>query len=99
MDGADDGPEEIEGLRANVSVLLAPPETDPESTPTALVDDTVLSTLFGDGMPSPDSSRAAGKCPRSGGTSDDTEAERDRKRERQLIEVDQRASIVDGEFR
>ncbi|KAK4729576.1 hypothetical protein R3W88_022564 [Solanum pinnatisectum] len=54
---------EIESLRPDVTVLLAPPKTEPESAPTTSVDDMVLSTLFGDGMPLQDSSRTSGKCP------------------------------------
>jgi len=66
---------ELESLSADVDVLLAPLETEPESAPTAPVDDVVMSALYGDDMLPPDSSHAIGKRPRSGRTSDDTEAE------------------------
>uniref|UniRef100_M1DI66 Integrase core domain containing protein n=1 Tax=Solanum tuberosum TaxID=4113 RepID=M1DI66_SOLTU len=90
---------ELESLSADVDVLLAPLETEPESAPTAPVDDVVMSALYGDDMLPPDSSHAIGKRPRSGRTSDDTEAEGVRNRERQQTEVAWRASIVDEEIR
>uniref|UniRef100_M1DXG6 Integrase core domain containing protein n=1 Tax=Solanum tuberosum TaxID=4113 RepID=M1DXG6_SOLTU len=70
-------------------------ETELESTPTAPVDNVVMNALFGDGMPPPDSTRATRKRPHSGRASDDTEAERLRKKELQQTEVARRASIVD----
>uniref|UniRef100_M1DFF3 Integrase core domain containing protein n=1 Tax=Solanum tuberosum TaxID=4113 RepID=M1DFF3_SOLTU len=76
---------EIESLRVNVTIFLAPPETELESAPMAPVEDMVLSALFRDGMPSPYSSRISGKRPRSGRTSDDTKAERAMKREHQQM--------------
>ncbi|WMV32672.1 hypothetical protein MTR67_026057, partial [Solanum verrucosum] len=71
---------EIESLHKYVTKLLAPPETEPESAPTEQVDDTVLSTLFEDGMSPPNSSRTAGKHPCSSRTSDDTKVGRASKR-------------------
>uniref|UniRef100_M1DJ61 Integrase core domain containing protein n=1 Tax=Solanum tuberosum TaxID=4113 RepID=M1DJ61_SOLTU len=90
---------ELESLRADVIVLLAPLETEQESTPMAQFDDVVMSTLFEDDMPLPNSSHADRKRPHSGHSSDDTEDERLRKRERQQTEVAGRASIVDEEMR
>ena len=53
-----------------------PPETEPESAPAAPVDEVMLTALFGNDMPPPDSSRAAGKLPCSDRTSDDVKAHR-----------------------
>ncbi|KAK4737437.1 hypothetical protein R3W88_001134 [Solanum pinnatisectum] len=90
---------ELEGLHANIVVLLAPPETEPEYAPTTPGDDVMMSALFGDNMLPPDSSPIAGKRPCSGCTSDDVKAPRLRKRERQQTKVAQRASIIDEELR
>ncbi|KAK4737728.1 hypothetical protein R3W88_001425 [Solanum pinnatisectum] len=78
---------EIESLCKDLTGLLAPSETEPEPASIAQVDDTVLSALFGDGMPSPDSTRTVRKRPRSSRTSDDTKAGRASKREHQKTEV------------
>uniref|UniRef100_M1DX05 Integrase core domain containing protein n=1 Tax=Solanum tuberosum TaxID=4113 RepID=M1DX05_SOLTU len=86
---------EVESLCADITGLFAPPETEPESSPTAPVDNTVLGALFIDEMLPPASSRHVRKCPRSSQTSDDTEAGRDRKRHRQEHKEARRASIVD----
>ncbi|KAK4727051.1 hypothetical protein R3W88_031968 [Solanum pinnatisectum] len=72
---------DLVSLQADLDTLLASPEADPESTPTILVDDTVLDALFRDEMPPPNSFCHAGKCPWSSQTSDDTEAKRAHKRE------------------
>uniref|UniRef100_M1DIG7 Integrase core domain containing protein n=1 Tax=Solanum tuberosum TaxID=4113 RepID=M1DIG7_SOLTU len=77
---------DLASLQANLDALLALPEVEPESAPTAPIDDTVLDALIEDEMPPSDSSRHAGKHPRSSRTSDDTEAGRARKRERQQFE-------------
>uniref|UniRef100_M1E0X8 Integrase core domain containing protein n=1 Tax=Solanum tuberosum TaxID=4113 RepID=M1E0X8_SOLTU len=90
---------ELASLRADLDILLARPETKPESAPTTLVDDTVLDALLGDDMPPPSSSHRAGKSPRSSRDSEDTLAERARKRERQQFEEARKAFIVDEETR
>uniref|UniRef100_M1BQZ7 Integrase core domain containing protein n=1 Tax=Solanum tuberosum TaxID=4113 RepID=M1BQZ7_SOLTU len=51
-DGEDDGPE-------------VPSETESESAPIVMEEDRVLAVFFGDTVPPPYSSRAAGKHPRS----------------------------------
>ncbi|KAK4733702.1 hypothetical protein R3W88_007963 [Solanum pinnatisectum] len=61
---------EIKSLRADITGLLSLSETEPESTPTIPIDNTVLNALFRDGMPLPDSSHTAGKRPRYSHTSD-----------------------------
>uniref|UniRef100_M1DIY3 Integrase core domain containing protein n=1 Tax=Solanum tuberosum TaxID=4113 RepID=M1DIY3_SOLTU len=90
---------ELASLRANMGSILVPPESAPVAAPTEEVDTVVISVLFGDSMPPPDSSRAAGKRSRSDRTSNDAEAHRLRKKERQQIEEARRASIVDEELR
>lgn len=90
---------EIESLCADITGLLSPPKTEPESAPTESIDDTMLSALFRDGMPPPDSFHNTGKHARSCFTSDDTEAGRASKRECQQTKASRRASIVDEELR
>uniref|UniRef100_M1DDE5 Integrase core domain containing protein n=1 Tax=Solanum tuberosum TaxID=4113 RepID=M1DDE5_SOLTU len=51
-------------------------------------------TLFGDDMPPTSSSHHVGKYPHSSRSSEDTEAERDCKRERQKFQEVRRATIV-----
>uniref|UniRef100_M1DLY5 Integrase core domain containing protein n=1 Tax=Solanum tuberosum TaxID=4113 RepID=M1DLY5_SOLTU len=55
--------------------------------------------LFGDSMPPPDSSRAAGMRYRSDCTFDDVEAQRLRKKERQQLEEVTMVSLLDEEMR
>ncbi|KAK4723882.1 hypothetical protein R3W88_026661 [Solanum pinnatisectum] len=71
---------EVESLCADIIGLLVPPETEPEFTPTAPIDNMVVDALFGDEMLLPISSRHAGKRPCSSQTSDDIEAWRAHKR-------------------
>uniref|UniRef100_M1DK53 Integrase core domain containing protein n=1 Tax=Solanum tuberosum TaxID=4113 RepID=M1DK53_SOLTU len=79
--------------------LLVPLESTPEAVPTNGVDTIVISSLFGNEVPPSDSSRDTGKRPRSDRASDDDEAHKIRKKERQQTEVAQWASIVDKEHR
>uniref|UniRef100_M1DEE0 Integrase core domain containing protein n=1 Tax=Solanum tuberosum TaxID=4113 RepID=M1DEE0_SOLTU len=79
--------DQLASLQANLDALLTPPETEPESTPTTPVDDMVLDTLIRDEMTPPTSSHHTGKLPHYGRTSNDIEAGRAHKRERQELEV------------
>uniref|UniRef100_M1DAT3 Integrase core domain containing protein n=1 Tax=Solanum tuberosum TaxID=4113 RepID=M1DAT3_SOLTU len=90
---------ELASLRADVDAFLAPPETTLEATPTEKEDDEVMTALFGEGMPSPDSSRAAGKHHRSNHTSDADEAHRLQKKKHQQVAVAQKESILDKKRR
>uniref|UniRef100_M1DW87 Integrase core domain containing protein n=1 Tax=Solanum tuberosum TaxID=4113 RepID=M1DW87_SOLTU len=63
-------------LCTDLDTLLAPLETEPESSPMESVDNTVFDALFGDEMPLSTSSRHAGNRRRSSRASDDTEAGR-----------------------
>ncbi|WMV45470.1 hypothetical protein MTR67_038855 [Solanum verrucosum] len=65
---------ELASLRADVDVLLAPSEIAPEGAPTVEKDEVVVTALFGDTMPPPDSSRVAGKRHCSNHTFDTKEA-------------------------
>uniref|UniRef100_M1CY38 Integrase core domain containing protein n=1 Tax=Solanum tuberosum TaxID=4113 RepID=M1CY38_SOLTU len=67
---------ELDSLCTDVAALLAPPETKPESSPTAPDDEVVMTALFGDAMPPPNYSRDVGKHPYSARTSDDVEPKR-----------------------
>uniref|UniRef100_M1DC83 Integrase core domain containing protein n=1 Tax=Solanum tuberosum TaxID=4113 RepID=M1DC83_SOLTU len=87
---------DLASLRADLDSLLSPPDSAPEATPTEGVETVVIYALFGNSMPPPDSSRAAGKWPRSSRTSDDAKAYRLRNKEQQQTEEARRASIVDG---
>uniref|UniRef100_M1DQ52 Integrase core domain containing protein n=1 Tax=Solanum tuberosum TaxID=4113 RepID=M1DQ52_SOLTU len=91
---------ELARLRSNVDALLAPNETVPKTTPEVEKDEVVMTTFFGDIMPPPDPSRAAGKrhCS-SDHTSDTEEVQRAKKRECQQLEAAQRRSIIDEELR
>uniref|UniRef100_M1DIG3 Integrase core domain containing protein n=1 Tax=Solanum tuberosum TaxID=4113 RepID=M1DIG3_SOLTU len=90
---------ELASLRADVAALLTPIEPAPEATPTADEDDVVMTTLFGDAMPPPDSSRAFEKRPHSDHTFDTEEGHRSKKKVRQQIEAAQQQSILDEEMR
>uniref|UniRef100_M1DYK1 Integrase core domain containing protein n=1 Tax=Solanum tuberosum TaxID=4113 RepID=M1DYK1_SOLTU len=85
-------------LRADLDTLLAPPETETKLFPAIPIDNTVLDALFRDEILPPASSHHAGKCPRYSRASDDTEARRVGKKERQQTEAAQKASIVDEEL-
>uniref|UniRef100_M1DJ73 Integrase core domain containing protein n=1 Tax=Solanum tuberosum TaxID=4113 RepID=M1DJ73_SOLTU len=80
----------------DIALSSSSPETEPESAPTALDDEVVMTGLFGNVMPPPHSSRATGKRPRFARTFDDAEAERLQKKLQQTQEA-QRASIFDEE--
>uniref|UniRef100_M1DXJ9 Integrase core domain containing protein n=1 Tax=Solanum tuberosum TaxID=4113 RepID=M1DXJ9_SOLTU len=62
-------------------VLESPPETEPESASMVSADEVVMTALFRDIMPPPDSSYTTGKRPRSDRTTDTDEAHRLRKKE------------------
>uniref|UniRef100_M1DTK3 Integrase core domain containing protein n=1 Tax=Solanum tuberosum TaxID=4113 RepID=M1DTK3_SOLTU len=87
----------LASLWADLDILLAPPQIEPESASTTPVVDTVLDALFGDDIPPPSSSHHAGKLPHSSWASEDNEAKRAHKRECQQVEEARRASIVDEE--
>uniref|UniRef100_M1DH42 Integrase core domain containing protein n=1 Tax=Solanum tuberosum TaxID=4113 RepID=M1DH42_SOLTU len=90
---------ELASLRDDLDALLAPPKTEPKSSPTAPVENTVLDALFGEEIPSPVSFCHARNNPRSSQTFDGTEAGKSRKREHQELEAARRASIIDEELR
>lgn len=50
-------------LRNDLDSLLVPPKSSPKASPTDGVDTIVISTLFDDEVPPPDSSHAMGKHP------------------------------------
>uniref|UniRef100_M1DLE2 Integrase core domain containing protein n=1 Tax=Solanum tuberosum TaxID=4113 RepID=M1DLE2_SOLTU len=85
---------DIESLHVDITGLFSPPETELESIPMAPIDETVMSALFGDGMPPPVSSHTIGKRPRSSRASDETEAGRSSKKEHHQTEAAQKASIL-----
>ncbi|WMV25868.1 hypothetical protein MTR67_019253, partial [Solanum verrucosum] len=86
-------------LRADVDALLAPAKFIPEPAHEVEDDEVVMSALFGDTVPPPDLSQASGKRHSSFvHTSDDKEARRAKKRERQEIEAAQRHSLFDEEL-
>uniref|UniRef100_M1DKP5 Integrase core domain containing protein n=1 Tax=Solanum tuberosum TaxID=4113 RepID=M1DKP5_SOLTU len=91
--------QELSSLYADIDTLLpTPPKTELESAPNAPVDELVMTALFGNDMPPPDSSHAAGKGPCFGRTSDGAEAQRLKKNERQQLEEATRVLILDEEM-
>uniref|UniRef100_M1DA83 Integrase core domain containing protein n=1 Tax=Solanum tuberosum TaxID=4113 RepID=M1DA83_SOLTU len=89
--------QELASLCADVAALLALTETEPESAPAVPEDEVLMTALFGNTMPPPDSSRTTGKCPRSDRTTDTEEARCLKKKECQQFEKAHRASILDEE--
>uniref|UniRef100_M1DSJ7 Integrase core domain containing protein n=1 Tax=Solanum tuberosum TaxID=4113 RepID=M1DSJ7_SOLTU len=90
--------QELASLCADVVAFLAPHRLS-QSAPMTSDDKVVMIALFGDAMPLLDSSHTFGKCHRSDRTSDDVEAPRLRKKERQQLEEDTRVSLLDKEMR
>ncbi|WMV46732.1 hypothetical protein MTR67_040117, partial [Solanum verrucosum] len=69
-------------IRSDVDALLTPAEVVRDTAPEVEEDEVVMSALFGDTMPPPNPSRAAGKCYHSSEHNADTdEARRSRKKE------------------
>uniref|UniRef100_M1DFB2 Integrase core domain containing protein n=1 Tax=Solanum tuberosum TaxID=4113 RepID=M1DFB2_SOLTU len=91
--------QELATLCADVAALLGPLETEPESSATAVEDNVLLTTLFDNVIPPPNSSCAAGKRHRSILTSDDAKVQRLRKNECQHLDKSTRMSLLDAERR
>uniref|UniRef100_M1DUR4 Integrase core domain containing protein n=1 Tax=Solanum tuberosum TaxID=4113 RepID=M1DUR4_SOLTU len=87
-------------LRFDVDALLAPAETVLEAEPMDEANDMMMTALFGDTMPPPDPTPAAGNCHRFSDHNFNTEeARRPIKKELQKLEASQRQSIIDEELR
>uniref|UniRef100_M1DIM6 Integrase core domain containing protein n=1 Tax=Solanum tuberosum TaxID=4113 RepID=M1DIM6_SOLTU len=93
------GPQIEDNLQADLDAILCSPTDELESAPTALVDDTVLDSLFSEDIALPEPTCACGKSPRSSRISNTTEDAREKKQERQENEKARRSSIVDEELR
>ncbi|KAK4731498.1 hypothetical protein R3W88_024486 [Solanum pinnatisectum] len=85
----------VESLRVDLTALLVPSKTKPESAPMSSTDNTVEDALLKDEVLLPVYSCHAGKRPSSSRISDDTEAGRTRKREHQNSQAARMAFIVD----
>uniref|UniRef100_M1DKM7 Integrase core domain containing protein n=1 Tax=Solanum tuberosum TaxID=4113 RepID=M1DKM7_SOLTU len=88
-----------DNLQADLDAILCSPTDELESAPTALVDDTVLDSLFSEDIALPEPTCACGKSPRSNRISNTTEDAREKKQECQENEKARRSSIVDEELR
>ncbi|KAK4707243.1 hypothetical protein R3W88_033215 [Solanum pinnatisectum] len=64
---------DLDSLRADLDAIIAPPTDEPEFSPIALVDDTVIDALFSDDIAQPEPTRARGKRHCSSHVSDTTE--------------------------
>ncbi|KAH0750729.1 hypothetical protein KY290_029961 [Solanum tuberosum] len=73
-------------LRADVDCFLSPSNIAPEVAPAAEEDELVMTDLFGDDMPPPDSSCATCKCHLSNHTSDADKAQRLKNKEHKQFE-------------
>uniref|UniRef100_M1DLR7 Integrase core domain containing protein n=1 Tax=Solanum tuberosum TaxID=4113 RepID=M1DLR7_SOLTU len=87
---------ELAGLRTDVDAILVAPTVEPQATPTALADDTVLNALFsGTAEEGLEPTHATGKRHRSSRTEEEKAQKRQRRQEKEA----KKASLLDEDLR